>query len=517
MSCTINPIIPGFAPDPSIVRVDDWYFIVNSSSHLFPGLPIYASQDLATWQHIGNAINRAGQLGLFKSSTRLSPPGASTGGKVLPGTAGLYAPTIRHHNGTFYIVCTNALVNKSKPSNDKQNFIISAKDIWANEWSDPVYFDFEGIDPDIFFGHDGKVYITGSATPGPWTRMNCFEVNINTGERLSEERTLWTGTGGVYPEGPHLHKRNEWYYLLIAEGGTHVTHSITMARSRSIWGPYEPCPSNPLLSAAGTDNYIQHTGHGDLVQDKEGQWWAVCLAVRKDEHGRYAMSRETFLTLVEWQGEWPVFKRVKSTPSKLPSDIPASSLSSSPSVDLVHIRNAVLENYHASRDGQDFNLTTSPIDLSHPEASPTLIGKRQRLLQGQSSVTVTDISEDWASAQLKCGLAYYKDEHRYCRIFFDASARSIVCEEKNEAQKILNNWELPLDKVPAIISFSIKYTEQEFHFIYSLSSESDLSWNKLAVIDTLDMTDPDFVGPVLGIFAIANEGVHVQFKNFDHC
>ncbi|KAJ4245233.1 hypothetical protein NW762_014103 [Fusarium torreyae] len=176
---TINPIIPGFAPDPSVVRVNDWYFL-----------------DLISWQHNGNAINRRNQIGLSISSTRLSPPSASTGGEVLLATGDLYAPTIRHHNGTFYIVCTNALVHMAKASNDKHNFILSTTDIWASSWSDPVYFDFEGIDPDILFNDDGKVYITGSATPGPWTRINCFEVDVNNGKRLSEERTLWKGTGG---------------------------------------------------------------------------------------------------------------------------------------------------------------------------------------------------------------------------------------------------------------------------------------------------------------------------------
>ncbi|KAF4969546.1 hypothetical protein FSARC_3229 [Fusarium sarcochroum] len=438
----INPIIPGFAPDPSVVRVGDC--------------------------------------------------------------------------GKFYIVCTNALVDRNKTSNDKYNFILSSTDIWASRWSDPIYFDFEGIDPDLLFDDDEKVYITGSATPGPWTRINCFEVDVNSGKRLSEERTLWTGTGGVYPEGPHLYKRNGWYYLLIAEGGTHVTHSITMARSRTIWGPYESCPSNPLLTAAGTENYIQHTGHGDLVQDGEDQWWVVCLAVRKDKHGKYAMSRETFLTPVEWRGEWPVFEPVKPIPSKLLSGHHVASLSSSPSVDLIYIRDALLANYQSNRDGLDFTLTASPVDLFDSEGSPTFIGKRQRLLHGRSSVAVTGISDDWVSTRVKCGFAYYKDEHRYFRILFEASKGSIVCEQKNDAQEIAKTWQVALNKTPDEISFSFEYTEEEFHLMYSLESGSDQSWTTVAVIDTLTMTDPDFVGPIFGIFAVADEGVHVSFKNFYH-
>ncbi|KAJ4245232.1 hypothetical protein NW762_014102 [Fusarium torreyae] len=289
-----------------------------------------------------------------------------------------------------------------------------------------------------------------------------------------------------------------------------------MARSKTIWGPYESCPSNPLLRAVDTDNYIQHTGHGDLVQDSQDRWWAVCLAVRKDENGRYAMGRETFLTPVEWQAEWPVFEPVRRDPSKLASHHHVIWLYSSPSVDLVYIRDALMENYHYSRDGSDFKVTASPVDLFDSEVSPTFIGKRQRLLQGRSSVTVTGISKDWEPTRVKCGLAYYKDEHRYFRVFFQASDRSIVFEQKNDAQEISKTWQQFLDEIPATISFAFEYTEKEFRLMYCLGNGSAQSWNTIAVVDTLTMTDPDFVGPVFGIFAVADESVEVVFDKFEH-
>ncbi|EEU37713.1 uncharacterized protein NECHADRAFT_87526 [Fusarium vanettenii 77-13-4] len=512
----INPIIPGFAPDPSIISVSGWYFLVTSSFHLFPGLPIYASNDLLSWKHIGNAINRQAQLSLAKSSTRLSAPSPWTGGKILPATAGLYAPTIRHHDGTFYIVCTNAAFRKEYGVVDKQNFIISTTDIWRSTWSDPVYFDFVGIDPDLFF-EDGTTYMTGSATPGPWTRINCFEIDIKTGRALSEERTIWRGTGGVYPEGPHVYKRNGWYYLLIAEDGTHVTHMITMARSRSIWGPYEPCPHNPVLSARDTDEYIQHTGHGDLFQDYDGQWWAVCLGVRKDIQGRYALSRETFLTPGEWEGEWPTLATVELSPSVVTRKHGSSSLSVEPGVDYVYIRDALLDHYNFDAPSSSITLTATSVDLSGPEASPSFVGKRQRLLQGTNGVVVANLSDAWSFGNLKGGLAYYKDEHRHFRIFFDSSDTSMVFEEKNQAQEVSKSTRHTLERVPENVSLLMKYTEQEFHLLYALNSEPEKSWIRLAVVDTLDMTDPDFVGPVIGIFAVADtEGLEVEFRDF-HC
>ncbi|KAL0939911.1 Xylosidase/arabinosidase [Colletotrichum truncatum] len=512
----VNPIIPGFAPDPSIVRVGDWFFLVNSSFHLFPALPIFASDDLKSWKHIGNAIDRPGQIDLFRSSTRLSPPAPETDGKTLPATAGLYAPTIRHHSGTFYIVCTNARYDKEKKSVDKENFLISTNDIWAGRWSDPVHFDFIGIDPDIFFDQDGKKYITGSATPGPWTRINTFEVDVVTGKRLSEERTIWTGTGGIYPEGPHIYKRDGWYYLLIAEGGTHITHMITMARSRNIWGPYEPCPHNPVLTAYGTNEYVQHTGHGDLFEDHNGSWWTVCLGVRKDMEGRYAMGRETFLTSVDWTSEWPIFEPVKSVPGLIRTTAESSLTSSTLSVDWVYIRNAILNRYQFAESDTTVKLIPSAVELSNRQESPTFVGKRQRRLQGKSSATVAGISEDWATTGVNCGLAYYKDEHRYFRLFFDASKSTMVFQQKNTAQEIDERKEHKLESFPSGISITMAYTEQEFKLFYTVDPSTERLPSEIAAVDTLEMTDPDFVGPLIGVFATAASDEHpVTFEAID--
>ncbi|KPM40589.1 hypothetical protein AK830_g5961 [Neonectria ditissima] len=198
----LNPIIPGFAPDPSLVKVSDWYFLVNSTFHLFTGLPIYASRDLISWKHIGNAINRRDQLSLAQSDTKFAELPDSPD-EVLLATGGLYAPTIRYHEGTFYVVCTNII----HPGGDDvhQNFVVTTEDVWKGQWSDPVYFEFKGIDPSILFDGD-KTYIQGSAALGSSTKINLFEIDLATGKKLTEERSIWGGTGGVYPEGPHLYK-----------------------------------------------------------------------------------------------------------------------------------------------------------------------------------------------------------------------------------------------------------------------------------------------------------------------
>ncbi|KAI8664999.1 Fn3-like domain-containing protein [Fusarium sp. Ph1] len=279
----VNPVVPGFAPDPSIVYVDGTYFLVNSSFHIFPGLPIYASRDLREWKHIGNALNRTGQLSLQQSVTKIVGPEHPY--ERICAEGGLYAPTIRYHEGTFHIVCTNVIHTRPQASNESErhNFILWTTDIWADEWSDPLFYDFMAIDTSLFWDDDGRVYVIGASGPPPDTKIRQFEIDLKTGKKLSEEKIIWEGISKVYPEGPHMYKKDGWYYLLIAEGGCIADHHTIIARSRNIWGPYDPNPANPVLDKTDQEGYIQYTGHGDLFQDPSGQWYfAVELARQVD-------------------------------------------------------------------------------------------------------------------------------------------------------------------------------------------------------------------------------------------
>lgn len=289
-----NPILPGFHPDPSIVRVGEDFYLVTSSFEYFPGVPIFHSRDLVNWQHIGHALTRESQLNF--------PNWAASGG--------IFAPTLRHHNGTFYMVTTNV--------SGGGNFFVHTRDI-SGEWSDPVWLDQGGIDPSLFFDDDGKVYLTsswGKGWPSPdeitledgYWGIQQSEIDIQSGKCLTEPRVIWSGTGGRYPEGPHLYKINGKYHLMIAEGGTERGHMITMARSDTPWGPWENCPHNPILSNRSMQSPFQALGHGDLVEAQDGSWWMVCLGIRlqgNPETGH--LGRETFLAPVQWNKEgWPV-------------------------------------------------------------------------------------------------------------------------------------------------------------------------------------------------------------------
>lgn len=465
----------------------------------------------------GNAINRPSQLSLAKSDTRLSP--RDENGDIMLVTGGLYAPTIRQNQGIVYIVCTNIIHSEESSLDIPENFIVSTCDIWSDKWSDLVYFDFKGIDPSLFFDDNGKVYIQGSAAPGPMTKISMFEIGIETGKKLSEEKQIWDGTGGIYPEGPHLYKRDSWYYIMISEGGTHENHMITVARAKDIWGPYEPFDQNPILSARGTKEYIRYTGHCDMVQDEQGNWWGVCLGVRKDE-GRYVLGRESFLTTGEWSlGEWPKLAQVKMNPVlphgkrnlHLEGNAPLTAV---PMVDYLYIRDAKLENHKFSGAGTTIGLKPSKVDMSHWMEPVTFVGKRQRLLEGKSSVLMHQPAAA-TLATLKAGLAYYKDEHRYIKLFYDFSACAMVFEVVNNAKNISKTARHYV-QLAEVVALRVEYTERSYKFSYSTEGVLAPTWEFFDRVDTIDMTGPDFVGPVIGIFATANaDDIEVQFDNLD--
>lgn len=277
------------------------------------------------------------------------------------------------------------------------------------------------------------MYVHGASVCG----ITAFEIDIESGKRLSEERMVWRGTGGAYPEGPHAYKINDWYYLVISEGGTFDNHMVTMARSRDIWGPFEECPNNPILTTYGTDSYIQHAGHCDIFQDGNGRWLGVCLGVRKDSAGRFVMGRETFLVTGTWDGDWLSFDPIRSNPEGFtPKNGQATPLADA-DVGFLYIRDADMSKYQIVRGGATVRLIPSTVDLCHPQLSPAFTGRRQRLLEGRSTVSIKHIPGSWASTNLKTGLACYKDEICFVQIFYAASHSAIVFELINKAKNLL--------------------------------------------------------------------------------
>jgi xylan 1,4-beta-xylosidase len=295
-----NPLLPGFNPDPSVLRVGGDFYLATSTFEYLPGIPIYHSTDFVTWTQIGNVATRTGQLDVER----------------VPTAGGAWAPTIRHRDGVFHLVITDAF--------GRGTLHFSASDP-AGPWSDGVVLEgVDGIDPDLAWDADGTAYLTYSAL-GVNPELPSFmkhrgieqvRIDLEAGRALEPARTLWSGVGGQFPEAPHLYSIGEHWYLVIAEGGTERGHAVSVARSSSPTGPFEAAPGNPLLTARGTNRPIQNTGHGDLVLGPDDQWLLVCLGVRPRSMTRAfsALGRETFVTTVEWKDGWPSFEPVQLAP-----------------------------------------------------------------------------------------------------------------------------------------------------------------------------------------------------------
>jgi xylan 1,4-beta-xylosidase len=280
-----NPVIAGVHPDPSICRVGQDYFLVCSSFEYFPGVPVFHSRDLVHWEQIGNALDRPSQLAL--------PTATHSSG-------GIYAPTLRHHDGRFWLITTNVAPGGG-------TMVFTAVDA-AGPWSEPVAVPgIGGIDPDLAWDDEGRCWCT-------YAGIEQVRIDPATGRTFGRPRRLWSGTAGAQaPEAPHLYRVGDHWYLLIAEGGTERGHAVSIARGPAPDGPFEPNPANPILSHRGTSRPIQNTGHADLVEAPDGTWWIVLLGVRPrgGTPGWHVLGRETFLAPVTWRDGWPVVGAVE--------------------------------------------------------------------------------------------------------------------------------------------------------------------------------------------------------------
>lgn len=296
MSVARNPILPGCHPDPSICRVGDAFFLATSSFEYFPGLPVHRSTDLVHWELVGHAIHRDEQVDL----------------SGVPASGGLFAPTIRYHDGRFLVACT--LVDGTGRSG---GFIVTAVDP-AGPWSDPAWITGPegGIDPSILIDRDGRAWwsATRLAERPAWpqqTEVWVRELDLGAMRLVGEERVVWRGAleGAVWAEGPHLYRDDEGVLLLASEGGTERHHAVSVARADGPSGPYRGNPGNPVLTHRhlGPSAQVMHVGHADLVDDGRGGWWAVALATRRIDGLDALQGRETWLAPVEWHDGWPVF------------------------------------------------------------------------------------------------------------------------------------------------------------------------------------------------------------------
>ena len=279
-----NPIIPGFAPDPSITFYNGIYYLVTSTFEYFPGVTLWSSPDLVSWSYHSSILTKTSQLNLDKANS----------------SSGLYAASIRVNSaGRFYMVTTNKFTH--------ENFICHTDDI-NKEWSEIHFIAKDGIDPSLLFLPDGRCFYTSNGSVDGVRGIKGAFINPDTGELLEDFHLLTKGCGGHATEGPHIYYKDDYYYLMIAEGGTGYGHYEAILRSKDIHGPYEKNPNNPILSHVARKGHpIQATGHADLIETPTGDWYAVFLAIRvKPRPLLHHLGRETFISKVTWKDGWPI-------------------------------------------------------------------------------------------------------------------------------------------------------------------------------------------------------------------
>ncbi len=412
-----NPILAGFYPDPSICRVGEDYYLVNSTFAYFPGIPTFHSRDLVHWTQLGHVVTRPAQLNY----------------DGLGVSRGIFAPSISHHAGTFYLVCT--MVDAGG------NFLMTATNP-AGPWSDPVWLGFDGIDPSIFFDDDGRAWLVNNGPPPDnrplydghraiWLQefdaraaklTGPREIIVNGGTDLSQH-PIWI-------EGPHLFRRGSWYYLICAEGGTGEDHSEVVFRSQAVRGPFVPFARNPILTQRTLDPRRPHpvtcTGHADLVATPDGAWWAVFLGCRPYEGNLYNTGRETFLLPVTWTDDWPVILG-PNQPVPLIVAAPKLSLSPPPPVPLngnftwrdefdgpaLQPVWSFLRTPHAtwfSLSARPGALTLQPRPIAlHDRGNPSFLGRRQ---QHAHFTTTTAVGVPTVAGE-SGGIAAFQNETHY--------------------------------------------------------------------------------------------------------
>lgn len=318
-----NPILPGFHPDPSICRVGDDFYLATSTFQWFGGVELYHSKDLVNWEHLPSPLNRVSQLDM----------------RGAPNSGGVWAPCLTYCDGVFYLVYTNTK-NFHGIFKDTPNYVVTTTDI-RGEWSEPIYLNSSGFDPSLFHDDDGRKYVVNMR----WDHRegkNKFggiviqELSLAEKKLVGPVKTIFKGTYAGGTEAPHIYKRNGYYYLMVAEGGTGHYHGVQMARSKTLFSDFEPDPDPVLTAKHNPESYLQRTGHGSLVETPNGELFVAYLCGRKiSEKRRSMLGRETCLAPVVWdENGWLRLKTGGIVPPvEVSVDLPEYKLPQDPSFD----------------------------------------------------------------------------------------------------------------------------------------------------------------------------------------
>tara|TARA_B100001287_G_scaffold56864_1_gene45201 strand:- start:2057 stop:3733 length:1677 start_codon:yes stop_codon:yes gene_type:complete len=523
-----NPIIRGGYPDPSICKVGDTFYLVNSSFEYYPGLPIHKSKDLINWELIGYGLNRESQVNSIVNLIDVQSNG------------GIHAPTIRYKDGVYYIITTNVYYDEEKKKAEMVNFIITAKNP-AGPWSDPIHIlDAPGIDPDLFFDDDGKVWYVGNQMPeNPnfngegeiWIQ----QIDMNEFKLVGEKYLLWRGAcGGVWAEGPHMYKKDGRYYLLIAEGGTSFNHAVMVALSDNIAGPYISNPRNPILTSRhlSYDNWVNSTGHGDIVELDDGRNYMVLLGIRNEIERGSNMGRETFLVPVTWEREpfewkdtkylWPVVapktgrvKRLNEVVFSGTTENIETSFEDNFELDRLNLkwnfRRYPIENiFHLDTKEKRLNLICHPNQIKE-RGRAALLGFKQT---ESSFEYLAQMFFEPTTNGSEAGISIFQKDDNYInftlinkdsKIFLQAYAL-----KNNKLVKVVKHQ---LNKYNSNIKFKIISNKDNYELYYSTKGTH---FNYFATFEGNLVVSNGYTGAHLGIYATSNGEETRDLASFDY-
>ena len=524
-----NPILPGGYPDPSIVRVGKDFYIVNSSFEYFPGLPVHHSRDLVNWELIGYAMHNPDY---YRDEVNILD---------VQSNGGIHAPSIRHHDGTFYVITTNVYSPPAGGSTKMVNFIVTAEQA-EGPWSKPVVIEnAPGIDPDIFFDDDGRVWYLGTHAPEKPNfpgegEIWLHELNPDNWQFTEERYFLWRGAcGGTWAEGPHIYKRDGRYYLLVAEGGTHFNHAAMVAVSDDIRGPYISNARNPIMTSRhlSYDNWVNSTGHADMVELADGRWFMVALGIRGDEQRRSNMGRETFLAPVVWEREpfewkmvkheWPVVApetgRIERT-----GPVPFEGTRQ-------YRRTGFFDDFDADQLNLQWNFRRVPHDGTYSlhekagalrlYASPEVIRERRRASLMGFRQTESDFSYEVSmgfaphESGVNAGLSVVQKDNNYLAFTLsrasDTYLLTLTLAELGEPLRELKRGQV--DGYAGSMLMRLVSKGGQYEFAYSLDGGS--SYIEFARTAATHVLSRGYTGALLSVYATSNGQQTNEFADFD--
>ena len=513
----INPVIPGFNPDPCIIRVKDDYYIATSSFEWLPGIPIYHSKDLVNWELISHVLTKESQVDLRGTTN----------------SGGIMAPGLSWHNGVFYVLYT--IFEGTFPFNASPNYVVTSNNI-AGPWSDPVYLNSTGFDPDLFFDDDGKCYLLNMKLD--------FYSSIVTGgiilQEFDQEQKILIGKSRVIfkgtefgTEGPHIYKKDGYYYLITAEGGTDWNHQVTLVRSENIWGPYEVSPNNPLLTAKDAYYWpLQRAGHSSFVNTQNNDWYIAYLASRPVMPQRLSvLGRETCIQKLIWEkNKWPKLESEGPLPSvkvKKPA-LPVHTIAKEPfrdDFDGERLRKSYMTLRHQADN--------SWVSLSKRKGYLSLRGRTAFNNRNDQSLIVRRVTSHFAKVETSvdfepdnyrqmAGLIcfYDTDDFIYLKVSFDKKSGrnlSITCQTKELNSEPYEKIQIPED-AKIYLRLIIQYDKVQFYYSFN-----DLDWEKYgSPFDFSKLSDENgrygFTGSTVGICVqdMEYESKYAYFDYFEY-